>query len=493
MKSSSKNPLTKPSPVFSLLAAVCFIAVPLLFSTGWAAVGPLEADLSIIKSGDNNPVNLGDTLTYTITVTNHGPDTADGVTVSDILPPEVTFVSTTGCAEDPAGCPTCFLGSIAAGGSGQYTLVVTVDSFGEGILLNQAFVSSSTYDPNGGNDVVYDQTYVYQPEQEPNEGPQPPQRYRLTVVKAGEGDGTVVSEFPGIDCGDDCMQYYTPGAFVPLTAIADEGSTFVGWSDACTGTTDCTLIMNRNKAVTANFDKLDSDGDGTPDDRDLCPNDPDKIDPGACGCGVTDDDNDQNGIPDCLDADDDNGIPEDLDMDGNGIPDRDQDDMRVTPGGTAGDLFIGVVVPPGISLELLEWIDPSTIDDSSNRPDQLPLGLINFSALMANPGDTVELTFYFSEPIPEGAVWYKYDPAVGWYDFSDYVVISEDRMSLTIMAQDGGPGDADGEANGIFNDPSGPGLFDTDDNGGDDTAPVNPNSSGSGSGGGCFLKAVTAR
>jgi hypothetical protein len=45
----------------------------------------------------------------------------------------------------------------------------------------------------------------------------------------------------------------------------------------------------------------DSDGDGTPDCDDQCPNDPSKINPGICGCGVPDTDSDEDGTADCND------------------------------------------------------------------------------------------------------------------------------------------------------------------------------------------------
>ena len=48
-------------------------------------------------------------------------------------------------------------------------------------------------------------------------------------------------------------------------------------------------------------DTLDSDGDGTPDCLDGCENDPDKTEPGDCGCGVPDTDTDGDGIADCND------------------------------------------------------------------------------------------------------------------------------------------------------------------------------------------------
>lgn len=52
--------------------------------------------------------------------------------------------------------------------------------------------------------------------------------------------------------------------------------------------------------------QLDSDGDGTPDDDEECDLDPDKTEPGICGCGVADTDTDEDGTLDCED-----GCPED--------------------------------------------------------------------------------------------------------------------------------------------------------------------------------------
>ena len=45
----------------------------------------------------------------------------------------------------------------------------------------------------------------------------------------------------------------------------------------------------------------DSDADGTLDCVDGCPDDPDKVDPGVCGCGTEDLDTDADGIADCVD------------------------------------------------------------------------------------------------------------------------------------------------------------------------------------------------
>jgi len=75
--------------------------------------------------------------------------------------------------------------------------------------------------------------------------------YTLTVAKSG--NGTVTSSPAGIDCGADCAESYASAALVTLTATAAAGSTFTGWSGACTGTAACTVTMSAAKSVTATF------------------------------------------------------------------------------------------------------------------------------------------------------------------------------------------------------------------------------------------------
>ncbi|MCH8807236.1 MAG: thrombospondin type 3 repeat-containing protein [Planctomycetes bacterium] len=63
----------------------------------------------------------------------------------------------------------------------------------------------------------------------------------------------------------------------------------------------------------------DSDGDGTIDPCDGCPNDANKTAPGDCGCGIPDADSDGDGVPDCNDLCP--GADDNLDSDGDGVPD----------------------------------------------------------------------------------------------------------------------------------------------------------------------------
>ncbi len=83
----------------------------------------------------------------------------------------------------------------------------------------------------------------------------------LSVTKAGTGSGTVTSggtpSGGGINCGSLCSASYVTGTTVTLTATVASGSTFAGWSGACSGTaTTCTVSMTAARSVTATFNSL---------------------------------------------------------------------------------------------------------------------------------------------------------------------------------------------------------------------------------------------
>jgi uncharacterized repeat protein (TIGR01451 family) len=117
-----------------------------------------QANLEISKADSPDPVTVGDNLTYTITVTNLGPDAATNVVVTDTLPSGVTFVSASpGCVHS-AGVVTCNLGNIPAGDSVTITIVVTVTA--PGTISNTATVTSDTLDPNTANNSDAEPTEV---------------------------------------------------------------------------------------------------------------------------------------------------------------------------------------------------------------------------------------------------------------------------------------------------------------------------------------------
>jgi hypothetical protein len=80
------------------------------------------------------------------------------------------------------------------------------------------------------------------------------QTFVLTVAKAGSGDGTVTSSDGQLSCGSSCARSYPAGTSITLSAIADKGSSFAGWSGGgCSGTALCTVRMSSDQSVTATF------------------------------------------------------------------------------------------------------------------------------------------------------------------------------------------------------------------------------------------------
>src|SRR5208337_2071658 len=86
-----------------------------------------SADMAIVKTATPSPtVADGDTLTYSLAVTNNGPASATNVIVTDPLPSAVTYLSastTTGTCSEAGGTVTCLLGTMANAATATVTIV----------------------------------------------------------------------------------------------------------------------------------------------------------------------------------------------------------------------------------------------------------------------------------------------------------------------------------------------------------------------------------
>ncbi|HET6869019.1 MAG TPA: hypothetical protein VFH80_24120, partial [Solirubrobacteraceae bacterium] len=74
------------------------------------------------------------------------------------------------------------------------------------------------------------------------------------VSLAGDGSGTITAT--GINCPGTCSNDYPYGTTVVLQASPAPGSTFAGWSGACTGTGGCQLVLSAARSVTATFTRI---------------------------------------------------------------------------------------------------------------------------------------------------------------------------------------------------------------------------------------------
>src|SRR5256884_1629304 len=82
------------------------------------------------------------------------------------------------------------------------------------------------------------------------------QVFTLSANKTGTGRGTVASGDRAINCGSSCgsaSASYSSGTTITLTATADSGSSFRGWSGGCSGTGNCVVNLTANTTVTASF------------------------------------------------------------------------------------------------------------------------------------------------------------------------------------------------------------------------------------------------
>ncbi len=121
---------------------------------------PKVAELTLATEAVPDPVLSGDSLTYTLTVTNSGPATATNVVLTDLLPQfGVTFRSLTasqGTGSEENGVVTVLIGSLAARQKATVTLIVDVNPEFRGDLRNEATVTADQFDtqPDDNTSIV---------------------------------------------------------------------------------------------------------------------------------------------------------------------------------------------------------------------------------------------------------------------------------------------------------------------------------------------------
>ena len=119
-----------------------------------------ETDLAISKTAPERGV-VGEGMTYSIQVSNNGPDTATGVTMTDPLPEGVGpgFIQTSqGTCSSIARSVTCDVGTLASGASALITISVGLERAGP--IANTAIVSGSQEDTNPSNNAATAETVV---------------------------------------------------------------------------------------------------------------------------------------------------------------------------------------------------------------------------------------------------------------------------------------------------------------------------------------------
>jgi len=201
-----------------------------------------QADLSIAKTDNPDPVVAGQSLTWTLAVSNAGPSTATNVLVTDALPDGVTLASATPSQGSCGGGVSCSLGTLNPGSSATITLNVTTSSGLTGTLANTASVTSNTLDLNAANNNDTENTTVNV-------------QANLSISKADSADPVApddtlvwtlaVSNAGPSDAGSVTVSDPLPANVTFVSAVSTQGS--------CDATVSCslgTLVAGSTATVT---------------------------------------------------------------------------------------------------------------------------------------------------------------------------------------------------------------------------------------------------
>lgn len=226
-----------------------------------------RADLKASVTNPSSSLACGANTTYTVTLSNDGPDAAPvGVELGNTVPSGLTVNNWTCAATGALSCPaTTGSGSIAGvtttpWASGEqlvYTVDATVDSCSGGarsivypVSVSLPASAATIVDPDSNNNTSAHSMSAG------------PALQTLTVDTQGTGLGKVTSVLPGIVCdkttaGTQCSdnKQFPAGSQVALYANAPSGSIFSGWSGGvCSGTAQpCLVTMSQARNVTATF------------------------------------------------------------------------------------------------------------------------------------------------------------------------------------------------------------------------------------------------
>jgi len=286
---------------------------------------------------------------------------------------------------------------------------------------------------------------------------------------ADAGDVTVGLAVSDVNPGDSFTVSWSSPALAPLNGYSD--GTFVfdpsdlsgvfelkaTVTDSGGASVDASLLLRIDSATPALSDSTDSDGDGTSDAEE----------------GLTDSDGDR--IPDYLDA---AGAANLLPADGLGT---------LVQGETGTSLALGdsaYAAGYGISLIGLADIDGLYGEELADTSSYLFLhGIFDFEVRGVAAGSSTRVVLPLTAAMLADAHYVKYQRGIGWVNFAEDAAnsvasaagalgvcpepgsdayqpgLSEGHFCVQLTIEDGGPNDADGEANGSVVDPSAVGTF----------------------------------
>jgi uncharacterized repeat protein (TIGR01451 family) len=189
----------------------------------------LQGDLSVTKTDGQATAAPGTPVSYTITVSNAGPNLLSKITLTDTLPGALSspvFTPATGAYDSGTGAWTGI--ALAPGGSVSMTVAGTVDAAATGSLANSVAVATIApdTDPDGGNNGASDtdtlvrsvDLSVTKTDGQATAAPGAPVSYTITVSNAGP---SVVSQLTLTDTLPGAL---TSPVFTPASGAYNSGT-----------------------------------------------------------------------------------------------------------------------------------------------------------------------------------------------------------------------------------------------------------------------------
>jgi uncharacterized repeat protein (TIGR01451 family) len=221
---------------------------------------PTAPDLALSGSAPTS-VTLGQSVTYTLLVTNGGAGGATGVTLTDTLPTGATFVSATGGVTPAGGVLTFAIGSLASGASDTVTIVVRPTA--PASLTNNAAVRMDRTDPTPADNSLSLPTTVVVPDLALSGGAPASVKvgqavtYTLTVTNGGTGGATGVTIIDTLPSGVTFVS--ATGGVTPVNGVLtfSLGSLAVRASGAVTVVVTPTAAGSLSDRATVRMDQAD--------------------------------------------------------------------------------------------------------------------------------------------------------------------------------------------------------------------------------------------
>jgi uncharacterized repeat protein (TIGR01451 family) len=235
----------------------------------------LGIDLAVTKTVDDATPTEGDTIVYTVTVVNNGPADATAVTVDDILPTGVTYVSDDSSGAYNAGTGVWTVGNLVDDASATINITATVDQGTAGSTITNTACSDYEEDAEPANDcdsvdiIPVDDVVVLDIDLEatksvdnatPTEGTQVV--YTISVTNNGPDDATGVVLNDVLPAGVTYVSDESEGTYNSATGVLTIGNL----ANGATFTTTITVSVDQGTATQTITNTLCSDMDQTDTD-----------------------------------------------------------------------------------------------------------------------------------------------------------------------------------------------------------------------------------